>query len=113
MAAFPVIASCIMVRSKSWMWQQKELLIKAASAKSNPTSVSISVHQSFTHLSSQKCHLVFAEGKDRLRAGGCGCSKAEEESDVCRTKPEFQIIFALVGLAIYVQCRTLTPENMK
>lgn len=97
-AVFTVIASCITVRSKSWMWQQKELLIKAASAKSNPTSVSISIITSFTHLSSQNCHLVFAEGigkkkeKDQLRACGCGYSKEEEESDVCRTKLEFHFI---------------------
>lgn len=67
-----MIASCIMVRSKSWMWQREELLIKAASAKSDLTSVSISIHQSFTHLSSQKCHLVFVEGigkKERLAKG--------------------------------------------
>lgn len=39
----------------------ERLLIKAASAKSNPTSVSVSIHQSLTHLSSQKCHLVSRE----------------------------------------------------
>lgn len=39
----------------------ERLLIKAASAKSNPTSVSVSIHQSLAYLSSQKCHLVSRE----------------------------------------------------